>query len=122
MITGSVSGKDINGTPSEEITVKCRKTGNTGKKTGIGRKTIIGAFRKYNITRTRADNSNKMIEGNTIETIEMTGTTETIEMIETIETTGMTSTTSMTRTINTARMASTRVDPCEAKAVRITEL
>ena len=104
MITGNISGKDINGTPSEEITMKFRKTGTTGKKIDIGRKTIIGALRKHNIIRMMEDNSNKTIEENTTETIEMT------EIIETTETT------STTRTTNTA---STRIDPGETKAVQV---
>jgi hypothetical protein len=106
MITGSTSGKDISGTPSEEITVKCRKTGTTGKKISIGKETTIGAFRKHSMIRKIGGNSNKRIEENLIEMI------ETIGMIETTETT---STTSTTRRINTA---STRIDSCGTKAVR----
>jgi len=96
MITGIISGKDINGTLSEETTMKSRKTGTTGKKIDIGRKTIIGAFRKHNIIRTKGDNPNKMIEENMIETMETTGTT------------------------STENMANTRVDPGDTKAVGIT--
>jgi glucose-6-phosphate dehydrogenase assembly protein OpcA len=75
MITGNVSGKEIIGTPSEEITVKFRKTGTTGKKIGIGRKSIIGASRKHDITRTKDDKFSKRIEEETIEMIETTSTT-----------------------------------------------
>ena len=92
MITGNVSGKEIIGTPSEEITVKFRKTGTTGKKIGIGRKSIIGASTKHDITRTKDDKFSKRIEEEMIETI---------ETIETTSTTSMTSTTSATNTART---------------------
>ncbi len=59
MITGSISGKDINGTLSEEITKKFRKTGTIGKRINIGRKTTIGAFKKSNTTST--NNEKRMI-------------------------------------------------------------
>jgi hypothetical protein len=108
MSTRSISGKDSRGTLSEEITVKCRKTGANGKKINIGRKITIGAFEKYNILRIKGDNFNKKIEKNMIEPIgiiKTTGTTNTIKVTRII---GMTSTIRMIRTIegatNTTRM------------------
>jgi hypothetical protein len=110
MITGTIGGMDIDGTPSEEITAKFRKTGTNGERTGIGRGTIIGVFREQKTTRARIAVSNRKIEGNTIETTGM------------IETIGTTSTTSMTSTTITAKVAGTKVNPGDAKDLLIPEL
>jgi len=49
MITGIVAGKDMNGTTSEYLTSKFKRTGATGKRPIIGRSNRPGASRVWNL-------------------------------------------------------------------------
>jgi len=51
MTTGIVAGKDMNGTTSEYLTSKFKRTGATGKRPIIGRSSNPGASKVWNIER-----------------------------------------------------------------------
>jgi hypothetical protein len=67
MITGIIAGKDMNGTTSEYLTSKFKRTGATGKRPIIGRSNRPGVSRAWNLERDhnrRLERSNQNLRQN----------------------------------------------------------